>query len=259
MYPVVARREPIDPLEEPPRIAAALSNVSTTGIGLVHSEEMPEGLEFDIRWDIGDRTTPIRLQVVHCRPTTAGVYRTGARLVSGVLPEEPELRTIAGPAEEVIESTACNIEPQAGMCVDTSVLMDLLQIDSEPAEQPEAVVDTTGTDEPAEPQDHLMPGVLRFEPVPAQPPLDTPAAPPGTFAMSRAFGFDKTERLEGHTTCGFERNIELRRDGNRLYLYIHSPGKKNGWGIYVDPNEFEAAFARVQEAAKSPFITTLAA
>lgn len=256
LYPLVARLNPMNSMEEQPRVAAALTNISTTGVGLVHSEELSTGLEFEIRWDTNGRPTAVRLQVVHCRPMPAGMYRTGARLVAGVLPQEPELRVIASPAEEVIE-----VEPAVAETSDNSIANEShdsipthhLRIDSTDA--------TDDFSEQVNPSNHLLPGVLRFEPVPAQPPLDEAIAPApaGTFKIANALGFDKTERLEGVTTCGFERSIEFRRDGQRLYLYIHSPGKKNGWGIYVDSSQFQSAFDRVQSTAKSPFITTLAA
>ena len=102
-------------------------------------------------------------------------------------------------------------------------------------------------------------GVLQFEPEKRQPTMNLAPAPAGTFRMSHAFGFDKTEKLDGVTTCGWERSIEIRRDGDRLWIYIHSPGKKNGWGIFVDPDAFEAAMDRVLEGSRSPFISTLAA
>jgi hypothetical protein len=84
-------------------------------------------------------------------------------------------------------------------------------------------------------------------------------SPAGTLRISSAFGFDKTQTIQGVTTCGWERSISLRRDGDRLWVYIHSPGKKNGWGIYVNPDQFESALDSVQQSATSPFISTLAA
>jgi hypothetical protein len=104
-------------------------------------------------------------------------------------------------------------------------------------------------------------GIMRYEPESSLADDDAdPALPPGTFAVAHAAGFDKTERLDGATTCGWERSVEIRRVGARLWIYIHSPGKKNGWGIFVDADEFESAFARIQDAAEKPaFVTTLAA
>ena len=46
LFPRVERPEPIDPLEEEPRVLASMSNISTTGLGLIHDGELPEGLEF---------------------------------------------------------------------------------------------------------------------------------------------------------------------------------------------------------------------
>jgi hypothetical protein len=227
LYPCVERPEPIDELEDEPRVLAALSNISPSGVGLLHSDELPLGMLFDVEWQTQEAWIPLRFEVVHSRPTSAGMYRTGARLICGELPELPMPPTmrLALPA---------------------------------PAE-PAAIVEARESEEPSS-----LPingaGVLRYEPDPISDSTE-PAepAPPGTFYASSAFGFDKTERLDGVTTCGWERSIEIRRAGDRLWIYIHSPGKKNGWGIFVDPDQFDSALARVQSAAASPFITTLAA
>jgi hypothetical protein len=232
LFPCVERPEPIDDLEEEPRVIAALSNMSRSGVGLIHSDEMPAGMLFDVQWETSDASIPLRFEVVHSRATSAGMYRTGARLICGELPELPMPPTtqLALPA------------PAA-----------------EPAVEPAAVVEAT---EFIEPESFPIrgAGVLRYEPDPIEDSSEPAApAPPGTFSAAAAFGFDKTERLDGVTTCGWERSVEIRRAGDRLWIYIHSPGKKNGWGIFVDANQFESALARVQSTASSPFISTLAA
>jgi hypothetical protein len=161
------------------------------------------------------------------------MYRTGARLICGELPElpMPPMTHLPLPAPSI-----------------------------EPAIEPAAVLEATESEEPESFPIHGG-GVLRYEPDPINDPTESTApTPPGTFSAAAAFGFDKTERLDGVTTCGWERSIEIRRAGDRLWIYIHSPGKKNGWGIFVNPEQFESALARVQSAAASPpFVTSLAA
>src|SRR5439155_16247968 len=51
LYPCVERPEPIDELEEEPRVVASLSNISPRGVGLIHSDELPAGLLFDVQWE----------------------------------------------------------------------------------------------------------------------------------------------------------------------------------------------------------------
>jgi len=182
---------------------------------------------------------------VHTQPLSAGMYRTGARLVSGELPAEPvptpfvrrfEMASDAEPAPEPTSGRA--LVPAATAAV---------------AESP---MEATG------PRMSLVrDGVMALSRVPTEPSAsDARPAPAGTFKASLAGGFEKTERLDGVTVCGWERSIEIRREGERMWIYVHSPGKKNGWGIFVDADQFEAAVGRVQAAAGSPFVaTTLAA
>ena len=73
---------------EKPVVIASISNVSSTGVGLILSEELPSGLEFDVAWPQGQFPVPLRFSVVHSQPVSAGMYRTGAVLVDGVMPEE---------------------------------------------------------------------------------------------------------------------------------------------------------------------------
>jgi hypothetical protein len=237
--------EVIDAVWEEPRVIATLSNVSTSGVGLILSEELPAGLEFDVNWEEGERPGPVRFEVVHTQPLSAGMYRTGARLVAGELPAEPvptpfvrrfEMASDAEPAPVPMDSTA------------------LVPAASSAAESPAA--------EPMGPRMSLVrDGVMALSRVPTEPSAsDARPAPAGTFKASLAGGFEKTERLDGVTVCGWERSIEIRRDGERMWIYVHSPGKKNGWGIFVDADQFEGAVNRVQAAAGSPFVaTTLAA
>jgi hypothetical protein len=243
LFPCVERPEPIDDLEEEPRVLAALSNMSRSGIGVIHNDEMPTGMLFDVQWETSEASIPLRFEVVHSRPTSAGMYRTGARLICGELPElpMPPATRLALPAPELEAVIAPEPEPMVEV-------------------QAASEIATTESDEPESLPIHGG-GVLRYEPDPiADTAEPTAPAPPGTFSAAAAFGFDKTERLDGVTTCGWERSIEIRRHGDRLWIYIHSPGKKNGWGIFVDANQFESALARVQSTAASPpFVTSLAA
>jgi hypothetical protein len=233
LFPCVERAEPLVDahiIDEEPRVIASISNVSSTGVGLILSEELPAGLEFDVDWRIGgfanEAPVPLRFEVVHSRPVSAGMYRTGARLIAGILPDEPV------PAEFISQEI--------------------------PTESEADFTDRQISDEPAPVE--FAGGVLKFEPQTFAPSDGHKApAPPGTFRASSAFGFDKTEKLDGVTTCGWERSITIRREGERLWIYIHSPGKKNGWGIYISPDQFEAALTRVQRAAQSPFVTSMAA
>ena len=220
--PVVASRQPA----ESPRVIASISNVSSTGLGLLMSDELPSGLEFDIEWREGEFPVPLRFEVVHSQPMSAGLYRVGARLIVGIMPEEPV------PTDFVSMEQPADAE---------------LQINEEPISPEEAAMVFAG-------------GILKFEPgVPEQTESMKMPAPAGTFKASAAHGFDKLETLNGATTCGWDRSISIRRAGDRLWLYIHSPGKKNGWGIFVDAADFEAAYNRVQQAASSPFVSSMAA
>lgn len=256
LFPCVARSERIEAIEEDePRVVAAISNVSSTGVGLLHSDELPAGLQFDVDWESGDEIIPLRFEVVHSRPTSAGMFRTGARLMFGEMPAEPQPTTFCSPVESSdsaapvlrFESASIEAEPTA-TAVEIPARTSIESIESS---------ELTG--ETDAPPAVSSPGVLRFEPAEYSGPSAESTALPGTFNISAAFGFDKTERLDGVTTCGWERSLEIRRSGDRLWIYIHSPGKKNGWGLFVNPSEFEAALNRVQESASSPFITTRAA
>src|SRR5437660_530809 len=81
LFPRIERELPLDMLEEEePTIIASMSNVSSSGVGLIHSDELSEGMEFDVQWESGEARIPLRFQVVHSQPTVAGMYRTGARL-----------------------------------------------------------------------------------------------------------------------------------------------------------------------------------
>jgi hypothetical protein len=227
LFPRVEHATPMDDsfvaeIDEP-RVIASISNVSTTGVGLIVDEELPSGLEFDVAWPQAKFPIPLRFEVVHSQPVSGGMYRTGARLVAGVLPVEPT------------PSNFVNNE--------------------QPDEVQESMMKVSA-------QESFMSGVLKYEPdMPASTPVNdrTHPTPQGTLRISSALGFDKTEKLDGVTTCGWERSISLRREGDRLWIYIHSPGKKNGWGIYVNAEAFQSTLERVQQSASSPFISTLAA
>jgi hypothetical protein len=261
IFPVVEHGEPMaddDGEFEEPRLAASISNVSTTGVGLILSEELPDGLEFDCQWPEGEFPIPLRFEVVHSQPISAGMYRTGARLIAGVLPEEqsPSEFVRQTPAEAPTYELRLTSEVEAERPA------------TQPRETETPAVETLAVEAPAYPpvQQHMESspmvfagGVLHFEPERPEPSMNIAPAPAGTFRAAKAFGFDKTETLNGTTTCGWDRSIQIRRDGDRLWVYIHSPGKKNGWGIFVDANDFESAMARVQQTSDSPFTSTMAA
>ena len=250
LYPLVHRPEPVDPLtDEEPTLAASISNISRQGLGLISGDDLPAGTQFDVRWAMDGGIQLMRFVVVHSRPTLDGMFRTGARLLAGELPEEPAPMPLPESATPVLmqppaPSEATVVEP-IRLVGDADIAGSIGLADEAAAiSEPELFID---------------PGVLHIEP--SLPPALMPAhdVPAGTFQMSAASGFEKVERLDGVTTCGWERQIEMRRVGERLWLYIHSPGKKNGWGIFVDPDQFEAALTRVQESATSPFISSMAA
>ncbi len=234
--------EVIDAVWEEPKVVASISNVSTSGVGLILNDELPTGLQFDVNWEEGEKPGPVRFEVVHTKPLSAGLYRTGARLVAGELPVEPVPTPFVRRYELASEAEERSLPTMSLVPLDRPV--------------PEAQRDS-----PYAPLSLVRDGVMSLSRVPSDPvESDARPAPAGTFKASLAGGFEKTERLEGVTVCGWERSIEIRREGERMWIYVHSPGKKNGWGIFVDAEQFESAVGRVQAAAGSPFIaTTLAA
>jgi len=260
LFPRVERPEPVDPLEGKPTILAALSNISTDGLGLIHSDEMPEGLEFDMHWEEAGSTRPLRFRVVYSRQTSGGMFRSGAKLVAGVLPAEPAPQVIfTAPPMLEMQSNESHVHSAA---VDEAIeaAQTILKLVSE-AVASDSSTDSSDEDYSDEPQNMAITsmGVLKFEAPKSETKQLTGPTPPGTFSARSAFGFDKTEKLDGVTTCGWERSVEIKRVGDKMWIYIHSPGKKNGWGIFVDAKDLNAAMDRINEAAESPFITTLAA
>jgi hypothetical protein len=282
LFPRVERAVPVNKAfeeMETPRVIASISNVSTSGVGLIVNEELPDGLEFDVQWPQPRFAIPLRFEVVHSQAVSGGMYRTGARLVAGVLPaepmpsnfvngEQPDETQITANVADFVEITT-PLEPAAvaespipespvpESPVPESPVVESPVSESRPATEikAESEIDIQASAAAA-----FANGVLKFEPDLAAPSTDRMnPSPAGTLRISSAFGFDKTQTIEGVTTCGWERSISLRRDGERLWVYIHSPGKKNGWGIYVNPDQFESALENVRQSASSPFISTLAA
>jgi hypothetical protein len=246
LYPVVVRADPIFATEVPVdlRVVASISNISATGLGLIAAEALPEGLEFDVQWEqCGDQCTeprPLRFEVVHSRPAVAGMYRVGARLIAGELPDEPTPEVFIGTSHADAE-------------MDRGFVEDVVMRSDEDLEEP---LEGPWSDQPYP----IRGGIMQFAPEPRDvAPAESWSAPDGTFKASSAFGFDKVEKLDGRTTCGWERSIEMRREGDKMWVYIHSPGKKNGWGVYVDANQFESAVGRIQSGSKTPFVTSMAA
>jgi hypothetical protein len=275
LYPLVERAELVRPTDgfapgeslpdevieavwEEPRVVASISNVSTSGMGLILNDELPAGLQFDVNWEEGENPGPLRFEVVHTRPLSAGLFRTGARVVNGELPVEQ----VPTPFVRRFELASEAAEPLARPT--------MAIVSAERSAEPMAEGQTSNpsgptSEEAAEgrfaPLSLVRDGVLQVSRVPTdQAPADRRRDPAGTFSASLAGGFEKTERLDGHTVCGWERSVEIRREGERMWIYVHSPGKKNGWGLFVDAAQFQSAVDRVQATAGSPFVaTTLAA
>lgn len=241
LYPRIEREEhePTDPTFEDATVVASVSNVSRSGLGLVHEEPMPPGTEFEVDWEQGDDCVVVTLQVVHSREIAPRLYRTGARVVSeqGIPVETsangaPVRSSSRPPTVRVVERAAIpDVEPAAAEpagAVPGTASRGIMRIDAP---------GTWGR----ESENHLP-------------------APPGTLRITPADPrFATTQRVQGASPCGFDRQVEVCRVGDKLWIYIHSPGKKNGWGIYVDPADFENAMARVREQVSHPTIGTLAA
>jgi hypothetical protein len=241
LYPLIEREahEPTDPTFEEPTVVASLSNVSHSGLGLVHEEPLPPGTVFEVDWEQGDDCVAVTLQVVHSREIAPRLYRTGARVVSeqGIPVEAsandaPVRFSSRPPTVRVVERAAISdVEPAAPeptSAVPVSTSRNIMRIDA--------------------------PGTWGYEGEGYLP------APPGTLRITSGDPrFATTQRVQGASPCGFDRQVEVCRVGDKLWIYIHSPGKKNGWGIYVDPADFENAMARVREQVSHPTIGTLAA
>jgi len=212
VYPHDGQPQPPDAHCEEPRAVVSLSNVSGTGIGIVHDQPLPVGSILRTAWRVRELQIPVRFRVVHSQVVARGIYRTGAKLM---IDDEPAVQ----PADEVAPMAAPPpIEPTA--CATSDGVMSI---------------------EPSPATDHI-PGL-------------TPA-PADVVRMPGAVQLVKAERLSGITPYGFERELEICRIGDRLWLYIHSPGKRNGWGIYLDPGQLGAALARL---ATEPAAGSLAA
>lgn len=241
LYPRIEREahEPTDPTFEDPTVVASVSNVSRTGMGLVHEEPLPPGTEFEVDWEQGDDCVVVTLQVVHSREIAPRLYRTGARVVSEqAIPVEGSVDEVPAPSASR-RATVRVVEPVAISVADP--------IASEPTS--------------AAPPDRSR-SVMRIE-APAAWGHESESylpSPPGTLRITPADPrFATTQRVQGASPCGFDRQVEVCRVGDKLWIYIHSPGKKNGWGIYVDPGDFETAVARVRQQQSHPTIGTLAA
>jgi hypothetical protein len=113
LYPQVERQEPIDPLEEDPTVIAAISNVSGNGLALIHSDPIPNGTIFEIDWEVGNDSIPLRFEAVHSQRITPGMYRTGARLLAGTIPSnEPAQRLLPSDASESSQTKPAALEPE---------------------------------------------------------------------------------------------------------------------------------------------------
>jgi hypothetical protein len=113
LYPQVERQEPIDKLEEDPTVIAAISNVSGNGLGLVHSDPLPNGTIFEIDWEAGSDSVTLRFEAVHSQRVTPGMYRTGARLLEGTIPSNDRAqRMLPSNASEQSPAKAAALEPE---------------------------------------------------------------------------------------------------------------------------------------------------
>ncbi len=91
----------------------------------------------------------------------------------------------------------------------------------------------------------------------ALPPLGRPAAPEtistDVLPASQARGFVRGTTLDGKTVCGWERQLDLRREGNRIWLNMHPPGKTAGWGMFVDRSELIGSIEALVEGSVGAF------
>lgn len=254
LYPRVEREEhePTDPTFEDPKVVASVSNVSRTGLGLVHEEALPPGTLFEIDWEASDgECVPLTLQVVHTRPIAPRMYRTGARVVSERLIPVEVTAADDAPATSVSRPPRVRVVERAEIAGADNCAAGVQSWPSDNAGLEACTPISTR-------------GVMR---------IDAPAAgafcapddshapmPAGTLRVVHGGPrFATTQRVQGASPCGFDRQIEVCRVGQKLWIYIHSPGKKNGWGIYVDPGEFEAAMNAVRGQVSDPTVMTLAA
>ncbi|HEY2587838.1 MAG TPA: hypothetical protein VGI81_18985 [Tepidisphaeraceae bacterium] len=257
LYPRTGREEhePTDPTFEDPAVVASVSNVSRTGLGLVHEEALSPGTLFEIDWEAADgECVPLTLQVVHTRPIAPRMYRTGARVVSEqLIPVEvtaadaPAPVVSRPPTVRVVQPAAISGAENCGAGFQACTAADAGL---------EACTTTHLSDRPA------LQNVMRIDaPAGFCAPDDSHAPmPAGTLrVVPGGTRFATTQRVQGASPCGFDRQVEVCRVGRKLWIYIHSPGKKNGWGIYVDPNEFEAAMNAVRGQISHPTVMTLAA
>jgi hypothetical protein len=258
IYPESVSHHPSGPVGEEPAVVAALRNVSGTGIAIVHGEPLPAGTVFRAVWSVRDVQIPVRFRVVHSQVVGDGIYRTGARLMTDDAPTRddlvdappPPLQPAAAPpiapapveyvfAERAaMSSHEINLAPVASETV--------TEIDSADANETDPGVVESAARVEVESAAAAGECVMNLDPSPATRHVAglTPA-PADVTRCTGAVQLVKAEHLHGVTPFGFERELDLCQIDGRLWLYIHSPGKRNGWGLYVDPRQLRAALAKL--------------
>ncbi|HLL91131.1 MAG TPA: PilZ domain-containing protein [Tepidisphaeraceae bacterium] len=56
--------------------------------------------------------------------------------------------------------------------------------------------------------------------------------------------------LNGHTICKWERDLDVRVEGPRVWLCPRPPGREAGWGVFVDRDALDAALGHLPQARK---------
>jgi hypothetical protein len=258
IYPEPVSHHPSGPVGEEPAVVAALRNVSGTGIAIVHGEPLPAGTVFRAVWSVRDVQIPVRFRVVHSQAVGDGIYRTGARLITDdaatrddlidapPLPSEPAAAPPIAPApvEYVFAAMASLSSEEISLGpVASETVTEIASADATEAHP--GVVEAAVRDE-VESAAAARECVMNVEASPAtRHSAGLTPAPADVTRCPGAVQLVKAEHLHGTTPFGFERELDLCQIDGRLWLYIHSPGKRNGWGIYVDPRQLRAALARL--------------
>ena len=237
--------EVIDAVWEEPRVVASISNVSTSGVGLILEDELPTGLQFDVNWEEGESPGPVRFEVVHTKPLSAGLYRTGARLVAGELPVEPvptpfvRRFELAGEAEEKRFARTMAMVP----------INPVVEVQPEP--QPHYA-----------PLSLVRDGVMSLSRVPAGPSKVDRRTDPAGDVQRLARRRVRQDRAPGrrHRLRVGAQHRDAPRGGADVDLRPLAPARRTAGALFVDAEQFEGAVDRLQAAAGSPFVaTTLAA
>jgi hypothetical protein len=54
----------------------------------------------------------------------------------------------------------------------------------------------------------------------------------------------KPTSLAGKTVCNFDRVLDVRVEGDRVWLNMHPPGATSGWGMFVLRRQLDSALGR---------------